>query len=446
MPTGNAFSVNISLDSGFPLSRLEALYHDLHIEKSAQRHQIRLQDSRAAMASDFVLQWAPRPTHQPQAAVFTERVAGDDYAMLMVLPPHQTKASAKIPRDIIFIIDTSGSMSGPSIEQAKQSLALAIEQLTPEDRFNIIAFESNTQALYNDLTVANREALDYAKHWIKNLAANGGTEMLPALKAAFNHSDDKQRLQQIVFMTDGAVSNEKELFSEIHTSLGHARLFTVGIGSAPNHFFMRKAAQFGRGTFTTIGDVKEVAHKTHALFKKLDSATYRDIHIDWQTHAEQYPKKVGELYAGEALLVASRLSSRPKKIDITGHSALGPWHTTINLDDASNNSPGIASHWARQKIAQLEDLGVTGAIDETALKSQVVSIALKHQLMSRFTSFIAIEPLTPSASDAGLITQQKPTLKNVPYPQTGTWSNFAWWTGILCFMGYLLMHAIRHEP
>ena len=454
-PNINSFTLDIVLNSGLPLKQIDALYHDITIKKENEKHSITLRHKKETMDRDFVLQWEPSNSNAPTAALFKEVINGQHYAMVMLVPPTQLTRKNRLARDIIFIIDTSGSMGGSSIKQAKRSLILAIEQLTPQDRFNIIEFNSTSQSLYDDYTAANSTSLHYAKHWIKNLNASGGTEMLPALQEAFNHSESTERLQQIIFITDGAVSNEKTLFHSINTQLNNARLFTVGIGSAPNSFFMRKAAQFGRGSYTHIGNIDEVEIKMAALFQKLNNTTHKDINIDWGANAEQYPEKVTELYAGEALIVSAKLTHENTTISISGESASGPWQKTItpSTNVPLEQSSGIASLWARQKIEQLEDKGITGQLDNNSLRTKILETALEHQLVSRFTSFIAIEEeiSKPSAEKTSVkhIKNAQPQgqkLQQVPYPKTGTWSNLCWWLGIFCFMGYLLMHAIRNEP
>lgn len=452
---GNSFSLSVTLNSGLPLSQIDAPYHDIKIKKENQKNIITLRNKHAAMDRDFVLQWEPSHSNAPKAALFKEVINGQHYAMLMLVPPTELTQENRLARDIVFIIDTSGSMGGSSIKQAKSSLILAIDQLTPDDRFNIIEFNSTSQSLYDDYTAVNSETLHYAKHWIKNLNASGGTEMLPALQEAFNHSDSIERLQQIIFITDGAVSNESSLFHSINTQINSARLFTVGIGSAPNSFFMRKAAQLGRGSYTHIGDIDEVEMKMVALFQKLNNTTHKDINIDWGTKAEQYPEKVTELYAGEALMLSAKLTDDSTIITINGESATGPWQKIItpSSDMPLEQHSGIASLWARKKIEQIEDKGITGQLDPKNLRAQILETALEHQLLSRFTSFIAIEkeiarPATETKKSVRIKNTQPrgQKLQQVPYPKTGTWSNLWWWLGIFCFMGYLLMHAIRNEP
>jgi Ca-activated chloride channel family protein len=143
----------------------------------------------------------------------------------------------------------------------------AVERLAAQDRFNIIEFNSGAWALFDTVKTADENSKATAKGFIKRLKARGGTEMKRALDLALCAScQAAERLRQVVFLTDGAVGNEEQLFATINDKLGNTRLFTVGIGSAPNSYFMRRAAEIGRGTFTYIGKLDEVNEKMQALF------------------------------------------------------------------------------------------------------------------------------------------------------------------------------------
>src|SRR3954468_2923957 len=157
---------------------------------------------------------------------------------------------------------------------------MAIDRLSAQDRFNIIEFNSDTQVLFDRARDASPDNIAQAKKWVDALHATGGTEMLGALQAALlNQPRTSDLVRQVIFMTDGDVGNETELVSFIRSNLGNSRLFTGGIGLAPNSNFMRNAARFGRGTFTYIGNVNEVQTKMTALFEKLESPVLTNVEL-----------------------------------------------------------------------------------------------------------------------------------------------------------------------
>jgi Ca-activated chloride channel family protein len=330
----NPVDIAVTIDAGVPLGRVEASYHDAIVEKQAgTRVIVALAREQEEADRDFELVWTIAPGATPQATLFTENVAGADYGLLMVVPPQPT-ASEKatvveeragsnqithFPRETVLIVDTSGSMAGVSMEQAKAAVLYALATLKGTDRFNIIEFNSILRPLFPDALPATPENLKHAKAWVSALKAGGGTEMAPALKFALNGRDSPGVLRQVIFMTDGGVSNEDELFRLIAERLGTTRLFTIGIGSAPNSHFMTKSAQFGRGTFTYIGDVREVEEKMAKLFAKIEAPVLKDVAIRWTdgSDVETFPPRVPDLYLGEPIVVSAvfnRSASRPRPI------------------------------------------------------------------------------------------------------------------------------------
>jgi Ca-activated chloride channel family protein len=391
----NPTQLQVELTPGFELARLQSLYHPIAQARSGERHSLRVLTERSDR--DFVLVWAPEPAQTPQAAVFTEQVDGEAYALLMLLPPQI--GGERLPRELVFVIDTSGSMAGDSIHQAKAALLLALERLGPADHFNVIQFNSQAEALFTASVPAMPAALGQAKAYVQRLSANGGTEMSAALRLALSAvAGEEERLRQVVFITDGAVGNEAELFGQIQRELGAARLFTVGIGSAPNGYFMRKAAGFGRGSFTYIGRLDEVGTRMGELFAKLESPLLRDLCVRWPGVAEAYPEKLPDLYAGEPLVLTARLPALAGEVEVCGETAGQSWRRRLVLAP-EHTHPGVATLWARRKIGALMDRKHAGA-GEAQIREQVLAVALRHRLASAYTSFVAIDrtPVRPATA------------------------------------------------
>src|SRR5438067_8741744 len=226
----------------------------------------------------------------------------------MVLPPIAESAGPRKPREITYIIDTSGSMEGVSIDQAKEALLMALDRLQAGDRFNVIEFNSKTYPLYSAPMPVDTATLANARTFVRNLRARGGTEMLPALTAALSAAREGHEMRQVVFLTDGAVGNENDLLHLIEQRLDDRRLFTIGIGPAPNMYFLKKAAEAGRGTFTFIGDVREVKEKMSVLFRKIENPALTDMNIVWPTSAVTFRDKLPDLYAGEPVVLTAELN------------------------------------------------------------------------------------------------------------------------------------------
>lgn len=414
-PDLNRIEITARLDVGMPLANIEATYHEIVLSRSKGLYELSLASVDSSMDRDFVLRWRPVIGSEPTAAVFTEQVGDDYYGLLMLVPPKLTGPSDEIilPREMIFVIDTSGSMGGQSIEQARKSLIMALAQLRPQDSFNIIEFNSRHRALFKTSMPATGHSLQIAGEFVRLLSANGGTEMLPALRTALSGSyaeeSENTKVRQVIFITDGAIGNEAQLFEEIQRTLGNSRLFTVGIGSAPNSWFMRKAAQFGRGTHIHIGDTAEVAEKMQRLFELISTPLAVNVKIKWPLLVEAYPQRVPDVYKGEPVMVAFKLTARPVdgEILVSGDMAKKSWSRRVrfevpqaNIENPSINS-GVASIWAREKIAALLDEKLMGR-DEEQIRLEVLDVALTHSLMSPYTSFVAVEERISRPRQSGL--------------------------------------------
>ena len=413
----NPITLTVHLDAGFPLARVASPYHAIRrVDGDADRGvtTITLADTDTVADRDFELTWAPQPGRAPRAALFTEQVGAERYYLLMVLPPDAAAPQQRLPREVIFVIDTSGSMAGTSIRQAKQALTLALQRLQPGDRFNVISFNSSTDRLFGDARPASPANLEAARRYVAALNAGGGTEMRPALKAALHNSQEDAALRQVIFLTDGSVGDESELLKLIHDRLGRSRLFTIGIGSAPNSHFMTKAAQFGRGTFTYIGDLSEVRSKMEGLFQKLDSPLMSDLAVDaGGTAVESYPQRLPDLYRGEPLVIAIKGAKEGQVLTVHGRRLQAPWQARIALQNAIPGH-GVGVLWARRKIADLMDQQRQGA-DREGIRKAVIQVALQHHLVSKYTSLVAVD-LTPSRSqDAALERRALPV--NLPNGQ-----------------------------
>ena len=408
----NPVTIKVDLDAGFALAKLESPYHKTDMKQDGRRYAINLVNGETPANRDFELVWKPEIGNAPQAAVFTETKKDKSYALVMVMPPAEvSEAKAKaLPREVIFVIDTSGSMEGMSIEQARESLGLALNRLTPQDRFNVIQFNSYTSKLYPNAVAVNGRTLQEALDYAHELRATGGTEIAGALDAALIDSDNPNVIRQVIFMTDGSVGNEEELFAIIRKKLGDSRLFTVGIGSAPNSYFMAKAAEFGHGTFTYIGKVEEVNEKMSGLFRKLENPVLTNIKVNLpgSIEGEMWPKQLPDLYAGEPVMLSAALNDIRSDAIITGSNGATKWQTKLSLATNKTES-GVGVLWARKKISSLMD---SAHNNPEEAKKAIITTALDHHLVSKYTSLVAFD-VTPSRPvDAALRTGAVPT--NLP--------------------------------
>ncbi len=445
----NPVSLSIRLDPGMEVEELHSPYHELVRQVDDQGvYLLSLRSKTVPADRDFELQWKPKTGQNPKAAIFRETWEGQEYALLMVVPPESKADAGGLSREVIFVVDTSGSMHGSSISQAKAALQMALGQLHPQDRFNLIQFNNHTHALYKRAVPATRQNVDQALQYVSRLQADGGTQMLPAMQLALGHGSESKRLRQVIFLTDGSVGNEQALFSLIRQQLGDSRLFTIGIGSAPNSYFMQRAAEFGRGSHTYIGDLSELALHMQKLFDKLKYPALIDIHPIWSDGRtlESYPARIPDLYRGEPLLVALKADELAGDLRLEGQLAGSLWRQTLSFQNVAQH-PGIHALWARAKIKDLMAELSRGAQDPK-LRSKVLELALEHQLVSSYTSLVVVDRTPARDLDKTVKKGLVPT--NLPHgwtaskvfgelPQTATASQLHLLSGMVLLLVALLV-------
>lgn len=440
-------TVRIKLEAGFELNQLKSKYHTVNIDDFGITQEISFTDTLLEDANDFVLQWQPRREQAPQAAFFSEHLGGEKYVLAMFLPPQSTTKREQ-SRELVFIIDTSGSMHGEAINQAKDALLFAMTQLSAQDSFNIIEFNSHARELFSETQKANPDNLSKAIDFIDSLISTGGTHMAPALSLAMNDSIKPDHLKQIIFITDGSVGNEADLFKQIEQDIGDARLFTVAIGAAPNDYFMSKSSEIGRGTYTHVADLNEVDESMSQLFKKLSHPAMTDIHIDWKQKVAQSPKVIPDLYLDQPLFVTAKMPISDKTIELQGARAKSLWSQKYEFNQ-DGRTAGVAKLWARKQIDDLTDdyMLNTSAYDED-IKQQITELALKFNLVSEFTSLVAVDK-NPDLSR--LIERQAKALKSnqnvdfASYPQTFNGWKLQMLFGLLLIFVALKTRRGRHE-
>ena len=393
----NPVSISVELNTGFPLARLESPYHKI-VTKQLSRHcyQVELAKGQVPGDRDFELIWTPEPKSAPRAALFTQDMDDETYGLLMMIPPETEWAKqTALAKEMIYVIDTSGSMHGTSIGQAKAALLLGLDRLKANDFFNIVQFNSFTASFEPAAIPATPVNIARAKAYVQALKADGGTEMAGALRTVLNGSDDASRVRQVIFLTDGSVGNEQSLFGIIHKRLGDSRLFTIGIGSAPNSYFMREAASVGRGTFTHIGDVHEVKEKMRALFEKLEYPVLSNIELTWSgtEQGDYWPNPLRDLYIHEPLVVSFRLDGEPGRLVVSGIMNGSDWSSELAIGTGGTVA-GLNVLWARNKIQSL-NRQISRGTPRSEVKDAITELGLKHHIVTKHTSLVAVD-VTPS--------------------------------------------------
>jgi len=392
----NPVSIAIHLAPGFAPANLISPYHKVSIsDDGPQARTIRLADGSVPADRDFELRWRSA-TADPVLGVWHQKQDGKHYVMAAITPPTADAIGPVPPREMIFVIDNSGSMAGDSMAEAKKGLLHALDTLRPQDRFNVIRFDDTMTLLFETPVAASADQVAIARRFTEGLDANGGTEMLPALKAALVDADaGSTMLRQVIFLTDGSISNEREMMEEVTAHAGRSRIFMVGIGSAPNAYLMTRMAEVGRGSYTNIGSSAEVEARMAALLDRLKVPAVRNLKVAVSGSAmEIVPADLPDLYAGEPLVLLGRADDLAGTLVVSGLIGDKPWRTEVRLADAID-SPAVARLWAKRRIDDVEVARWMHAVNDATADETIAQLGLGFALVTSQTSLVAIDE-TPS--------------------------------------------------
>ena len=322
----------VDLRPGLRLSDIRSTHHAVDIEDLGGDWLVTLADGADWSGRDFELVWEPEDSGEAVTAAFAESFRGQEHVMLTLVPPQAFEAD-RTPREVILVIDSSGSMSNEPIVQARESLHYALASLEPGDRFNVIEFNHQARALYRQPVAFSEKRHVEAAQWVDELAAGGGTDMGPPLSLALAAPPADGFLRQVVFITDGMVGNEQELLERARLDLDESRLFTVGIGHGVNGSFLRRLATAGRGSYTAIAETSLIAERMSELVLQLESPVIHDIEVAWPHPVEFYPERLPDLYVGQPLSVIARADRLSGDVIVRGTSNGRYFERVLPLED-----------------------------------------------------------------------------------------------------------------
>ncbi len=386
--------LTVDLRPGLRLSNLESTHHEIEVENLGSDRLVTLSDGADWSGRDFELVWEPEDSGEAATAAFAESFNGHEHVMLNLVPPQAFEAR-DTPREVILIIDTSGSMSNQPIAQARESLHYALVSLKAGDRFNVIEFDHQARSLYSQARDFDEDRLVEAAQWVDSLAAGGGTDMGPPLALALGAPPSGGFLRQVVFITDGMVGNEQELLERIELELGESRLFTVGIGHGVNGSFLRRMATAGRGSYTAIAETSRIAERMSELVLQLESPVIHDLEMIWPRPVELYPETLPDLYVGQPLSIIARADKLSGDLIVRGTSNGRYFERVLPLKDF-HPAPGVAAQWGRARIEALENR-ILAPGEEDLVDAEILDTALDYSLVSSQTSLVAVDK-TPARS------------------------------------------------
>jgi Ca-activated chloride channel homolog len=401
MRAGHDISIEVKLDAGVPIDWLQSRLHEVDVARTdLHRAVVRLKDQATIPNKDFILKFDVAGKAISDA-VMTHHGAQGGFFTLILQPPERVTAVDVTPKELVFVLDTSGSMEGFPIEKAKETMKLAIDNLYPSDTFNLITFSGDTHVLFPQPVRATRENLQRAQRFLASRLGSGGTEMMKAIHAALAPSDEQDHVRIVCFMTDGYVGNDMEIISEIQQH-PNARVFAFGIGSSPNRFLLDKMAEQGRGEVEYVTLEDDGSSAARRFHERVRNPLLTDIEIDWAglPVADVYPKRLPDLFSAKPLILTGRYTSAARgAIRLRGTLAGQAFmkEIPIELPKLQNAHDVLATLWARARIDDLMSQNYAGIQNDDPrpdLREAIIQLGLEYKLMTQFTSFVAVEEMT----------------------------------------------------
>ncbi len=371
--------IEAELFGGF--ADLESSQHAVRSSSGPESARVQLSREREPLDRDFVLRWKLAGEKvKPSLLVHGE------YAMLSLLPPAR-EGYLGTPRDVVFVVDRSGSMGGPKMASAARACALLLRTLGPRDRFAVQAFDNVVEWMPGGFTQADEGGIDKGEKWLREISARGGTEIDNAMSEALAQvrNTGEGRVPVIVVLTDGEVGDESSLLKRLQTGLGDARVFTVGIDTAVNDGFLKRVAAIGGGTCTFVEPGARLEEALQAVGREIGAPVITDLKIKGEIDSPA-PSLLPDLFAGRASAAFFRFHGGSVKV--TGKWSDGGKYEE-ELEPREAPLAAIDHLWARARVVDLEDQFRIS--HEERIKNEIIAISVKHTVLTRFTAFVAVD-------------------------------------------------------
>jgi Ca-activated chloride channel family protein len=401
--SGHDIALEVRLDAGVRAVGVTSPSHRVKVDRDGDGVvRVRLASDDSIPNRDFVLRYALDGA-APNLIVLPHRPLGDStsgYFLALLRPEAEPPPWAIAPKEMIFVVDCSGSMSGEPIAKVREAMNYALQNLNPLDNFQIIRFSNTAQAFAPGPVPATPAHIARALEYVEHLSGSGGTIMLEGVKGALGYPEDPQRLRIISFMTDGYIGNEDQILAYLRDHLGSARLHSFGVGSSVNRHLLDSMAEFGRGSVEYILLREAAGGAVHRFYDRISRPYLTDITIDWGglKVADVFPSEIPDLFLGEPIQLSGRYLE-PGVDSVRVRARLGgrPWEGRfdVQLPERHPEGDAVATLWARAHIEELSKRLVGGR--DQVLVEQVTTIALEHNLVSAYTSFVAIDEMVRNA-------------------------------------------------
>ena len=414
----SAFGLKLVIDSPIPVKEVTSSSHPIRVSgKDSRRVEVSLDPSKAHGNRDFILDYR-LAGKEIESGVMLYRGKDENFFLALVEPPVRVTGSEIVPREYIFILDISGSMHGYPLETAKALLRRLVGGLKPTDSFNVMLFSGDNSILAPRSMPANAENIEQAIAVINRQQGGGSTELLPAMRHALALPRDDSRARSFVVITDGYVTVEKQAFELVRNNLSNANVFSFGIGSSVNRHLMEGLARAGRGEAFIVTNSADAEAEGERFRRYIESPvwTHLKLKIEGLDAYDIQPAGVPDLFASRPVVLMGKWRGEPKGgLTIEGHAGNGLIGRTVAIDagKVSTESSALRYLWARSRIADLADTTRLdgGANDDTV--RTVTGLGLKYNLLTDYTSFIAVDKVVRNQEGGETVDQPQPMPQGV---------------------------------
>jgi Ca-activated chloride channel homolog len=409
--SGHDIAISVEIDAGVAIGDIRSTSHQITTERNGNIVRVQLANYDKIPNKDLILRYRVSGENTRATVLSQADQRGGHFATYLI-PALNYKTNEIVPKDVVFLMDTSGSQQGEPLAKSKELMRRFIQGLNPKDTFTIIDFANTAQALSaNPLanTAQNRQS---AINYIDRLQANGGTELLNGIQTVMKFpAAPTERLRSIVLITDGYIGNEKEVLALVQQSIKPGnRLYSFGVGSSVNRFLLNRLAQVGRGTSQVIRQDEPSAEAAEKFFRQINSPVLTNIEISWEGMGEKpeiYPIAPPDLFTSQPLVLFGKKSDRTNgQLRIRGTQAGGKAYEQIlpvNFAQSGGRqrestsaaaivtdfgNPAVAQLWGRSRIKDLMNQMFGG--ETPSLVEAVTNTALAYRLLSEYTAFVAV--------------------------------------------------------
>jgi len=396
---GHDIGISVDIDAGVPILDVVSPLHEIDVERpEANKARVHLRDQAEIPNRDFVLRYAVAGD-EVRSGYLVHRDGNEGYVTFVLLPPKRVTPETAAPKEMIFVIDRSGSQAGLPLEKAKETMRWILDHMNPNDTFQIVDFGSTANVLFPTPEPASPEMKRAARAHIDALEANGGTMMAEAVRTVCALPADRNRLRIVTFMTDGYIGNDFEVIDLVRSLRGTSRWFSFGAGNCVNRFLLEGLARAGGGEvdYILLNDAGEAVAKR--FYERIAAPALTDVRLEFRglDVTDVFPTAPSDVWDRRPLIVHARYRRAGEgQVVLRGFRQGKPYEQVIDvtLPELGAGNGAIASMWARAKVDDLmwQDLaGLQSGNFPEALREEIVQTALGHRLMTQFTSFVAVE-------------------------------------------------------